>query len=82
MKTLNYNVIFRPELEGGFTAFVPALPGCVSYGRTLNEAKKMAQDAIAGYITSLQKHKQPIPNDSNSFIALLSVVEGKNKVYA
>ncbi len=49
---LQFNVVFRPEKEGGFTATVPLLPGCVSYGKTLSEAKKMIADAIDGYIFS------------------------------
>ena len=57
-----FNVVLRSEPEGGFTALVPALPGCVTYGRSLSEAKAMAQDAIAGYIVSLQKHQDPIPD--------------------
>jgi antitoxin HicB len=58
----HYNVILRPEPEGGFTAIVPALPGCVTYGRTLEEACQMAKDAVIGYIASLKKHKEPIPS--------------------
>jgi predicted RNase H-like HicB family nuclease len=54
-KILRYNVIFRPEPEGGFTVLVPSLPGCITYGRNLKEAKKMAIDAIKGYIASLKK---------------------------
>lgn len=61
-ESLNYNLIFRPEPEGGFTVIVPSLPGCVSYGNTLEEAKKMAIDAIKGYIFSLKKHKDSIEN--------------------
>jgi predicted RNase H-like HicB family nuclease len=57
----HYNVILRPEPEGGFTAIVPALPGCVTHGRTLAEAKKMAKDAISGYIESLRKHAEAVP---------------------
>ena len=60
-----YNVILRPEPEGGFTAMAPALPGCVTYGRSLAEARQMAKDAITGYIESLKKHnehKEPIPD--------------------
>jgi antitoxin HicB len=56
-----YNVILRPEPEGGYTALIPALPGCVTHGRTLAEARKMAKDAITGYIESLKKHKEPVP---------------------
>jgi predicted RNase H-like HicB family nuclease len=65
----HFNVVLRPEPEGGFTAIVPVLPGCVTYGRTLAEAKKMAKDAIAGYIESLKKHKEPIPTDDDSLVA-------------
>jgi predicted RNase H-like HicB family nuclease len=54
-----YNIMLRPEPEGGYTALVPALPGCVTYGRTLEEAREMAKDAISGYIGSLRKHKDP-----------------------
>ena len=57
----DFNVVLRPEPEGGFTAIVSMLPGCVTYGRTLAEAKKMAKDAIAGYKESLKKHNEPIP---------------------
>jgi antitoxin HicB len=57
----HFNIVLRPEPEGGFTVIVPALPGCVTYGRTLAEAKKMAKDAISGYIASLTKHNEPIP---------------------
>jgi len=50
-----YRVILRPENEGGYTALVPALRGYVTYGRTPAEAKKMAKDAIGGYIESLEE---------------------------
>jgi len=57
----HFNVVLRPEPEGGFTAIVPVLPGCVTYGRTLSETKSMAKDAISGYIESLKKHRDPVP---------------------
>ena len=69
----HFNIVLRPEPEGGFTAMVPILPGCVTYGRTLAEAKKMAKDAISGYIESLQKHKEPIPTDDESLVASLDL---------
>ena len=59
----HFNVVLRPEPEGGFTAIVPALPGCVTYGRMLEEARSMAKDAISGYIASLQKHNERVPTD-------------------
>jgi predicted RNase H-like HicB family nuclease len=59
---LRFDIVLRPEPEGGFTAAVPALPGCVTYGRTLSEARRMVNDAISAYIESLRKHNEPIPH--------------------
>ena len=73
---LRYNVIFKPEPEGGFTVIVPSLPGCITYGRNLKEAKKMVIDAIEGYIASLKKHKEPIPTSEGE---LFTYVEVKRK---
>src|SRR5260370_5918264 len=69
-----FNILLRPEPEGGFTAMVPALPGCVTYGRSLAEAKKMAKDAIAGCIESLKKHGEPIPTDDETLVTSLDRV--------
>jgi antitoxin HicB len=66
-----YNIRLRREPEGGYTALVPALPGCVTYGRTVDEAREMARDAISGYIASLRKHKDPVPTDDNTLVASL-----------
>lgn len=72
-KVFRYNIIFKPEPKGGFTVIVPSLPGCVTYGKTLEEAKKMAIDAIKGYISSLKKHKELIPTDEESLFASIEV---------
>jgi antitoxin HicB len=68
-----FNILLRPEPEGGFTAIVPALPGCVTYGRTLSKARKMAKDAIGGYIESLKKHREPIPTDDETLVTSLDL---------
>lgn len=70
-KRIHYNLIFRSEPEGGFTVMVPSLPGCISYGRNLEEARLNALDAINGYLASLIKHKEPIPSDEISFVSSL-----------
>jgi len=69
----HYNIMLRPEPEGGYTALVPALPGCVTYGRTLDEARAMVKDAISGCIASLRKHKDPVPSDDNTLVASLDL---------
>jgi predicted RNase H-like HicB family nuclease len=72
-KTLHYNIILSPEPGGGFTVIVPALPGCVSFGKNLEEAKKMAKDAIEAYIASLKKHNEPIPTSDGELVSSLDV---------
>ena len=72
-KFLHYNLIFRPEPEGGFTVLVPALPGCISYGHDLAEAKEMARDAIAAYLKSARKRREKVVSDEHNFIASLDV---------
>jgi predicted RNase H-like HicB family nuclease len=64
MKTLTYNVRIEPMEEGGYTVEVPALPGCVTWGRTFEEAITMAKEAIEGFVESLQKHHEEIPVES------------------
>ena len=64
MKILNYTVLMTPDDAGGYVVTCPALPGLVTGGDTLEEARTMAADAIRGYIESLQKDGEPIPTDN------------------
>lgn len=83
-KSLHYNLIFRPEPEGGYTIIVPSLPGCVTYGKNLKEAKEMAIDAIEGYLYSLKKHNDIVPSDTDNFVATvdIEIKNIKKAVYA
>jgi len=63
MAEYSYTVLFEPAEEGGFVVTCPALPGLVTEGGTLEEARAMAQDAIRGYVESLRKDHLPIPSD-------------------
>lgn len=54
---------FQDGNQKGYMATVPALPGCITWGKTLTEARAMAADAVAGYLESLQKAGEPIPAD-------------------
>ncbi len=64
MKILNYTVLMTPDETGGYVVTCPALPGLVTEGDTLEEARDMAADAIRGYIESLQKDGEAIPTDN------------------
>lgn len=65
MKKNLYQVVLTPEPEGGYTVTVPVLPGCISYGRTIDEAREMIADAIQGYLVSMRKHHESIPQTSH-----------------
>ena len=56
MKVLNYRILLRNEPEGGYTVTVPSLPGCVTYGATLEEARAMAKEAVELHLESLRAH--------------------------
>ncbi len=75
MRLLNYRVLLRKEPEGGYTVTVPSLPGCVTYGDTVEEAISMAREAIELYIESLKAHGEEIPTDEGTLEYTLSVEE-------
>lgn len=58
-----YTVLFEPAVEGGYTVTVPMLPGVITEGNTLSEARKRAKEAIRGYLKVLRKHGEPIPRE-------------------
>ncbi|MBK1642836.1 HicB family protein [Chromatium okenii] len=47
---MNLKIILEASDEGGFTAFVPALPGCISEGDTRAEALANIREAIDLYL--------------------------------
>jgi predicted RNase H-like HicB family nuclease len=47
---MNLRIVLEPSDEGGYTALVPALPGCISQGDTRKQALENIQEAIALYL--------------------------------
>jgi len=58
---MKYRVLIEQDEDGLFVAEVPALPGCLSQGKTRAEALKNIQEAISAYLESLKAHGEPIP---------------------
>lgn len=56
-----YTVLFEPAEEGGYVVTCPSLPGLVTEGDTLEEARANAAEAIRGYLEALTKDGQPLP---------------------
>jgi predicted RNase H-like HicB family nuclease len=63
MSECRYTVLFEPDDDGGFVVTCPALPGLVTEGETLQQAREMAEDAIRAYVESLRKDGLPVPSD-------------------
>ncbi|MCG2689858.1 type II toxin-antitoxin system HicB family antitoxin [Candidatus Parcubacteria bacterium] len=59
-----YTVIYEPVKPQGYQAIVPLLKGLVTYGRSFEEARKMARDAIICYLEALMKEKEVIPSEA------------------
>ncbi|OGK34896.1 antitoxin HicB [Candidatus Roizmanbacteria bacterium RIFCSPHIGHO2_12_FULL_38_13] len=70
---MNYTAIYQKEPKGGYTVYIPLLPGCVSYGKDLDEAKNMIEDAVKLYIESLKDHGEDIPNEDNTFYSKITI---------
>jgi antitoxin HicB len=73
MRTLSYRVILRKEPEGGYTVLVPMLPGCVTYGKTVEAALEMARDAIRLYVESLVEDGVSVPVEEELIESRLTV---------
>lgn len=73
MQKLTYRILLRKEPEGGYTVLVPALPGCITYGKTIEEAIKMAKEAIELYLESMIENGEEIPTEEGTLEYTLSV---------
>jgi len=60
-KQMKYRIIIEEDEDRTFAVECPSLPGCISQGKTRKEAIENIQDAIRGYLESLNKHDEPIP---------------------
>ena len=68
----SFTVVFDKG-ENGYTVTVPALPGLVTEGRTLEEARHMALDAIRCHLESLRKDGEDIPTEVEVDVERLEV---------
>ncbi len=62
-KDCSYTVIFEPLEGGGYQVIVPALPEIITVGRTLQEARQMARDAVRCALEGMFKENVPFPKD-------------------
>lgn len=56
---MKFKVVFEPSDEGGYTVYVPSLPGCISEGDTLEEALANIREAISLYLEEDEPFQVP-----------------------
>ncbi len=59
---MRLKIILEPSEEGGYTAIVPSLPGCISEGETKEEALKNIREAIELYLEPVEDDQTFTPN--------------------
>lgn len=66
-KVFNYTAVFEPDPKsGGYSAIVPALPGCISEGDNFEEALANIKEAAELYLEDLKRSE--IPNESRPIV--------------
>lgn len=58
---MEYLVIYETDESGGYSAYVPDLPGCVAAAETLEDCKALMEEAIPFHIAGLKRHGEPVP---------------------
>ncbi len=79
---LRFPIVLQEEPEGGFTVTVPSLPGCITFGKNLAEAKKMVKEAIELYLEDMSADGESIspPKETTYFSEI--AVEFRKPVHA
>lgn len=72
-KTFSYSVFYKEAPEGGYVAFVPALPGCHTQGETLEDAEVNIKEAIELYLEDILDRGEPVPQEGKSFQGVVNV---------
>ena len=70
-----YKILLHKEPEGQYTATVPTLPGCITFGENVEHAIQMAREAIKLYIEELQDRGEDVPDDTDTLEYSVSFTE-------
>lgn len=73
---MDFLVVLEKQEEGGFTAYVPALPGCISQGETKAETIKNIKEAISLYLEETEK------SSLKKLMKSISIIKADVKAYA
>lgn len=64
-KKHRYTVFFEPQMDGTYNVVFPAIPGIVTFGRTLDEARRMAADALKCHLEGLIEDGAALPKEKS-----------------
>lgn len=53
MRNQTFQLVFESDPQGGYTVVVPALPGCITYGKNMKEAREKVREAIELYVEDM-----------------------------
>lgn len=67
MRKLTYLAVLEPSNDGGFGVYFPDFPGCISYGKDIEDAQAMAREALELHIYSMEKDGEHLPAASQNF---------------
>ena len=70
---MKINAVLEPQPEGGYTAYIPALPGCISEGGTIQETKDNLLDALRGYLIVANKRSLSLAKSKEARTIALQV---------
>ena len=75
MTTLHYKILLRKEDDGTYTVIVPSLPGCLTFGHTVEDALEMAKEAIEGFIECMIARGEEVPVETDEAMICTIAVE-------
>ena len=57
----SYSAVFELDENGYYNVSFPSFPGCVTFGKTFEEAKEMAEEALGLWIEEMESRKEKLP---------------------
>lgn len=79
--SIKYNVLLTKN-EGGYTATVPALPGCISQGKNVEESLEHIKEAIELYLEVLTEDGEKLPTETNTISSFVDIFLSNKMAHA
>jgi len=66
MQFFSFEIVIEKEAEdAGYFAWSPSLPGCVSNGPTIEDARNRMREAVTAHVAALLEHGEPVPQNEH-----------------